>query len=51
MGIDISYSKLFTGFDGTANFRTNNARPSGQYVIEDQDNVAVVFRVHRDFRP
>jgi hypothetical protein len=50
-GIDISYSKLFTAFGGTANYRTNNARPSGVYTIEDQDNVAVVLRVHRDFKP
>ena len=53
MGIDVMYRKLYTGFAGTGVFRAvaGQARPTGIYTIEDQDNVAVTFRVHRDFKP
>jgi hypothetical protein len=49
MGIDILYTKMYTGFKGLAVLRSTNERPSGIYSIEDQDNLAVTFRVHRDF--
>ena len=49
MGVDILYTKMYTGFKGLAIYRSNNSRPSGLYNIEDQDNLAVTFRVHRDF--
>jgi hypothetical protein len=51
MGVDVLYSKMFTGFNGLAVYRAvaGTARPSGIYNIQDQDNFAVTFRVHRDF--
>jgi len=49
MGVDIVYTKLYTAFSGLATYRTNTSRPSGIYSIENQDNVGVTFRVHRDF--
>ncbi len=53
MGVDFLYSKLYTAFRGTANYRAvaNTARQSGTYNIEDQDNFAVTVRIHRDFKP
>jgi hypothetical protein len=49
MGVDILYTKLYTAFNGLAILRSANERPSGVYSIENQDNWAVTFRVHRDF--
>ena len=52
-GIDVIYTKLNTGFNGIGVFtaRAGTARPTGIYTIEDQDNLAVTVRFHRDFRP
>jgi hypothetical protein len=51
MGVDVIYTKMYTGFEGLAIYRAaaGTARPSGLYQIQDQDNWAVTFRVHRDF--
>ena len=49
MGVDIIYTKLYTAFSGLAVYRSNTSKPSGVYSIENQDNVGVTFRVHRDF--
>jgi len=53
LGVDVLYTKLNTAFEGAANFTnaTGQARPSGRYLIEDQDNLSVTFRAHRDFLP
>jgi hypothetical protein len=51
MGVDILYTKLYTAFEGTGFYRTNTARPSGVYNIRNEDNIAVTFRIHRDFVP
>ena len=53
MGIDVLYSKLYTAFEGQAVYRAvgNTPRPPGVYAIQNQDNLAVTFRVHRDFLP
>ena len=45
---------MCTGFSGFGVFRNpgtgpGSERPSGVYAIENQDNWAVTFRVHRDF--
>ncbi len=52
-GIDVIYTKLNTAFNGTATYRAlaGTPRPTGIYNIEDQDNLAVTVRFHRDFRP
>ena len=49
MGVDVLYTKLYTAFSGLAVLRSANERPAGVYSIENQDNWAVTFRVHRDF--
>jgi len=53
MGVDILYTKLYTAFEGQAVYRAvaNSPRPSGVYNIQNQDNIAFTFRVHRDFLP
>jgi hypothetical protein len=52
-GFDVIYTKLNSGFKGLANYRAvaNTPRPTGVYAIEDQDNLAVTVRFHRDFKP
>ena len=54
MGVDVLYTKMYTGFAGLGIFRpagtgAGSERPGGVYSIENQDNWAVTFRVHRDF--
>jgi porin-like protein len=54
MGVDVIYTKMYSGFKGLGVFRSpgtgpGSERPAGVYAIEDQDNLAVTFRVHRDF--
>jgi hypothetical protein len=53
MGVDVLYTKLNTAFEGTATYTqlAGQARPSGAYRVEDQDNVSVSIRAHRDFLP
>jgi hypothetical protein len=53
MGVDILYTKLYTAFEGTALYRApgNTPRNPGTYNIQNQDNIAFTFRVHRDFLP
>jgi hypothetical protein len=53
MGFDILYTKLYTAFEGTANYRApgNTPRPPGLYNIQNQDNLAFTVRLHRDFVP
>ena len=53
MGFDILYTKLSTAFAGQAFFNgvAGLPRPRGFYTVEDQDNVAVTVRFHRDFKP
>ena len=52
-GIDVIYTKLSTAFNGTGVYRAlaGTARPTGIYAIEDQDNLSVTVRFHRDFKP
>jgi hypothetical protein len=54
MGVDVLYTKMYTGFSGFGVFRSpgtgpGSERAAGVYAIENQDNWAVTFRVHRDF--
>ena len=54
MGVDVRYSKMYTGFNGFGVFRSpgtgpGSERASGVYAIENQDNWSFTFRVHRDF--
>jgi Porin subfamily len=55
MGVDIVYQKLQTSFAGLASYAAlpNTPRPSSGplYKIEDQDELALTFRVHRDILP
>jgi hypothetical protein len=52
IGVDINYTKLYTGFAGLGVFRSpgtgpGSERPGGIYNIQNQDNVAVVLRFQR----
>src|ERR1700730_7577338 len=54
MGVDVRYSKMYTGLHGFGVFRSpgtgpGSERPSGVCAIENQDNWSFTFRVHRDF--
>ena len=54
MGVDVIYTKMYTGFKGLGVFRApgtgpGSERASGVYAIENQDNIGVTFRIHRDF--
>ena len=51
MGVDVLYTKMYTGFSGLGVLRSAHraGTPAGVYAIENQDNWAVTFRVHRDF--
>jgi hypothetical protein len=54
MGVDVIYTKMYSGLRGSASSASpgtgpGSERPAGVYSIEDQDNLAVTFRVHRDF--
>jgi len=51
IGVDIVWSHLNTAFAGTATLAANGARPGGVYTIGDQDNLAAVFRIQRNFLP
>jgi Porin subfamily len=51
IGLEVLYTKLNTAFKGTASLATSGARPSGAYIIEDQDIVSVYFRIQRNFLP
>ena len=51
IGADVIYTRLNTSLGGTAISTPGGARPSGLYVIEDQDTVSVTFRAQRDFLP
>ena len=53
MGFDVLYTKISTAFAGQAFFTgaAGVTRPRGFYTVEDQDNVAVTVRFHRDFKP
>ncbi len=54
MGVDVIYQNLKTAHDGAfAEFKpdSGNARPEGVYKFEDQDALAVTFRVQRSFVP
>jgi hypothetical protein len=52
--VDVIYTKMYTGFKGLGVFRApgtgpGSERASGVYAIENQDNIGVTFRIHRDF--
>jgi hypothetical protein len=51
VGVDVLYTKLNTAYAGAAVLGTNGARPAGPYVVEDQDDVTVMFRMQRNFLP
>jgi hypothetical protein len=51
IGIDVTWSHLNTALNGTATLAANGARPAGVYTIQDQDVLAGVFRIQRNFLP
>ena len=52
MGVDILYTSLNTASSGAVYaLGANGSKPAGNYSIADQDNLAVTFRIHRDFLP
>jgi hypothetical protein len=53
VGFDVMYERLDTAFAGAAQYTaaTGQPRPSGNYSIEDQENVKGTFRAHWDILP
>jgi Porin subfamily len=53
VGFDVMYEKIDTAFAGAAFYTaaTGQPRPSGNYSIEDQENVKVTGRAHWDILP
>jgi hypothetical protein len=52
IGVDVIYMKLNTASEGaTATIAATGAQPAGVRRFEDQDAVAVRYRVHRDIVP
>jgi hypothetical protein len=53
MGVDVYYVKLQPEMSGPIVYTagTNTAKPSGTYLVEDQDNVGTRVRFHRDIVP
>jgi len=51
IGVDVLWTHLNTAYKGTANLAANGARPAGNYVIDDQDILSVMFRIQRNFLP
>ena len=51
VGVDVQWTHLNTAYKGTAVLGVNGARPAGTYAIDDQDIVAVMFRIQRNFLP
>jgi hypothetical protein len=52
IGVDVLYTRLNSGYAGTAIFtQTNGARPAGPYVVEDQEDWTFIFRMQRNFLP
>ena len=51
VGIEVAYSKINTGFAGTATVANSNGLGRGTYAIEDQDVWSATFRVQRSFWP
>jgi Porin subfamily len=53
VGFDVMYERIDTAFSGAAFFTaaTGQPRPTGNYTIEDQENVKVTGRAHWDILP
>jgi hypothetical protein len=53
IGWDVMYERIDTAFAGSAFYTaaTGQPRPTGNYTIEDQDNVKTTFRAHWDILP
>jgi hypothetical protein len=51
IGVDVMWTHINTAFGGTATLAANGARPAGVYSISDQDVIAAVFRIQRNFLP
>ena len=49
VGFDVVWYHFNTAFAGTATLGTNGAKPSGVYTITNQDPLAAVVRVQRNF--
>jgi hypothetical protein len=51
LGVEIMYNKVLTGFGGPVTLAANGTVPAGPFNARDQDVVAAVFRVQRNFLP
>jgi len=49
VGVDVFYTKINTAFEGFGSLPASGSRPGGDYVIEDQGQWSVIFRVQRNF--
>jgi hypothetical protein len=49
LGVDVTYTRIDTGFGGTATLAGIATRPSGVYVLDDQNDVTVAVRAQRNF--
>lgn len=49
LGIDVMYTHINSGFEGTASLAANGARPAGIYSLGDQGIVSVTARAQKNF--
>lgn len=49
LGADLTYTRVQSGFAGTATLAGVATRPSGVYVLSDQDDFTLAFRAQRNF--
>ena len=51
VGLEVAYTKLGTGIEGSANLVPGNGLATGRYALTDQDVWHATFRVQRNFWP
>src|SRR5262249_13651604 len=49
VGVDLVWYHLNSAFKGTATLNANGAKPPGTYTVSDQDALAAIFRIQRNF--
>jgi hypothetical protein len=49
LGGDLTYTRIDSGFKGTATLAGVATRPSGVYTLDDEDDITLTFRAQRNF--
>ena len=49
LGGDLTFTRIDSGFRGTATLAGVATRPSGVYTLDDQDTITLTFRAQRNF--